>query len=91
MAQSSQTPEEKAYEDLARVEMQNCMLNAAKGVFGKPTCQVRWKGLTKKLESQADGMAANLAKPARFLDEFTEGVRKDMAGASVEDLERKRD
>ena len=89
MAQSSHTPEEKAYEDLARAEMRTVLLNAA--TWTGPTCQTQWKLQTKKLERNADDMAANLAKPAPFVDELTECVREDMAGASVEDLERKRD
>ena len=91
MAQSSQTPEEKAYEDLARVEFRAVMLNAAKATLGKPTCQMRWSRLAETLECKADGMVINLAKPAPFLDELTGDTREGMVGASVEDLERKRD
>ena len=81
----------KAYKDLARTETRTFMLNAARGVFGKPTCQMQWKSWAKKHESLADDWAARMVRPRSFDDELAEDTRKEMAGASVEDLERKRD
>ena len=93
MAQSEMWPllksaRDEAFGNFVRAEMYTIVLNV--DAWAGPVCEAFGKMSTKELEGAAERIAARLAQPTEIMDDVIERILHDVAGATVEQLERKR-